>query len=109
MLRGKISEHFSSIGSAVLEELRNKQTDRQKETYHCFSEKDNKIFYFKELIKLFRVQLLFDDKLTWQRPAEHLTPKRLRGPRVPATTPLETETPAEIEYLYHSIQAPVCQ
>ena len=71
MLRGKISEHFSSIGSAVLEELRNKQTDRQKETYHCFSEKDNKIFYFKELIKLFSVWLLFDDKLTWQRPAEH--------------------------------------
>ena len=57
MLRGIISEHFSSIGSAVSEELGNKQ----REIYHCFSEKDNKIFYLKELIKLFRVWLVFDD------------------------------------------------
>ena len=57
MLRGIISEHFSSIGPAVSEELGNKQ----REIYHCFSEKDNKIFYLKELIKLFRAWLLFDD------------------------------------------------
>ena len=61
MLRGIISENFSSIRSAVSEKLGNKQTDRQKETYHCFSEKDDKIFYLKEFIKLFRVWLLFDD------------------------------------------------
>ena len=29
---------------------------------------------------------------------QHLAPKRLRAPRVPVTTPLETDTPPEIEY-----------